>query len=332
MTIQIKEELVRETRDRVVAEGAWGEFAHVLLMAGVVYIAFPTVPHALLGVWGAAILALCGMRDHQRRRLRTRDQSGGEQHGTRATSTALAAAWGVGAGLFSRWLPFGDLALLLMIMTGLAAVATSTFAADRKTFRFLVAAMVVPLAAGLLTAGPLTHLHVVALLLIGLLSVAMIFTHQRGYASLQRQALTNVELSASEDRAARERARLDALFASAPIAIVVVDDDGRVRDANPQFRSLFGYTIDEVKGRALNSLIVPEAELERAIQLDETVRRGETVVVETERRRKDGRLVPVRSSASRVEGVGESGLFVLYEDISGEIAARATLEESKEAA
>ena len=136
----------------------------------------------------------------------------------------------------------------------------------------------------------------------------------------------------AEAELAREHARLDALIASAPIAIVVVDDDGRVRDTNPRFRSLFGYTSDEVRGRPLNDLIVPQPELRLAVQLDETVLGGETVVTEVQRRRKDGSLVPVRASAARVEGVGESGLFVLYEDISDEIAARAALKEAKEGA
>ena len=332
VSIQIQGELVRETRERIVREGPLGEFSHVVLMALVVYLAYPTVPHVVLWAWGAVILGACGVRDHQRRRLNSREFADNDRRSTRTATTMLAAAWGVGAGLFSRWLPFGDLALMLMILTGLVAVSTSTFAADRKAFRFVLAAMVVPLAAGLLVAGPLTHLHVVALILIGLFSLVMTVTHQRGYASLQRQALTNVELAVSEQRAARERARLDALFASAPVAIVVLDEEGRVRDANPRFQSLFGYSMDEVKGRPLNGLIVPQPELHQAIQLDETVRRGETVVIEVERRRKNGQLVPVRASAARVEAVDEPGLFVLYEDISDEIAARAALKEAKEAA
>jgi len=107
---------------------------------------------------------------------------------------------------------------------------------------------------------------------------------------------------------------------------VVVDDDGRVRDTNPRFRSLFGYTSDEVRGRPLNDLIVPQPELRLAVQLDETVLGGgDGWSPRFSVRRKDGSLVPVRASAARVEGVGESGLFVLYEDISdGDRRARGT--------
>ena len=116
------------------------------------------------------------------------------------------------------------------------------------------------------------------------------------------------------------------------MATVVVDDAGRVRDANPRFQTLFGYSLAEARDQPLNDLIVPQPRLSEAQQLDEVVRGGETVVIEVERRRKDGQVVPVRASAARVQGVGESGLFVLYEDISEEIEARRVLREAKDAA
>ncbi len=286
----------------------------------------------MLGAWAAAIALACAMRAYRRHRLLTHEFTSHERHLNRLVTTSLAVAWGVGAGLFSRWLRFSELALVMMILTGLVAGAVATFAPDRRAFRWFLAGIVVPLAAGILTAGPVTNMHVMALLLIGLFSLVMVITQQRGYTSLVQQALTNVELSVSEERAARERARLDALFASAPVATVVVDPDGLVRDANPRFQVLFGYTREEVLGRPLNDLIVPEPELHQAQRLDETVRGGMTMVTEVQRRRKDGELVSVRASAARVEGVGEPGMFVLYEDITDEIAARTALQEAKESA
>ena len=332
MTDQVKDALVRETRERIVREGAIAEVAHLLLMAVVVILARPRVPDLLLAVWAAAIALACAARAVLRRRLTTRPYTSRERRLTRAATTTLAAAWGIGAGVFSRWLPFAELALVLMILTGLVAGAASTFAADRRAFRYFLAAIVLPLAAGLLVLAPSGDLHVVAVLLVGLFSLVMLVTHQRGYTGLVQQAQTNVELSVSEERAARERARLNALFASAPVATVVVDEDGRVRDANPRFQVLFGYSPAEIQGQPLNDLIVPQPELHQAMQLDETVRGGETVVIEVQRRRKDGQLVTVRASAARVEGAGEQALFVLYEDITDEIVARTALQEAKEAA
>ncbi|MFI5281437.1 MAG: ATP-binding protein, partial [Gemmatimonadales bacterium] len=332
MSDQVGEDLVRETRERILREGAFPELSHLVLMGIVAVIVYPHVPQGLLAAWALAIAAACGVRARRRQRLANREYTSGERRLTRTTTTALAIAWGAGAGLFARWVPFADLALVFVVLTGLVAAAVSTFAADRKGFRYFLAGIVVPLVIGVLVAGQLTQSHVIALLLIGLFSLVMSIAHQRGYASLVQQAITNVELAASEERAARERARLNALFASAPVATVVVDEEGRVRDANPRFQMLFGYTTEEVKGRSLNDLIVPQSELHRALRLDETVRGGEMVVIEGPRRCKDGRLVPVRASAARVEGAGAPGQFVLYEDISDEIAARAVLNEAKEAA
>jgi two-component system sensor histidine kinase/response regulator len=330
---QVQEALVRETRERIIREGALAEFSYLLLTAVVAVIAFSTVPQDLLAGWVLVIAIACLARAYLRRRLLTREYTRRERRLTRTATTLLAAAWGVGAGVASRWLSFADLALMLMMLTGMVAGATSTFAADRRAFRYFLAAVVIPLAVGLLTApGELTHSHVGGLLLIGLFSLLMLITHQRGYTSLVQQAFTNVELAVSQERTAHERARLDALFASAPVATVVVDDAGRVRDVNPRFQELFGYSAGEIVGRPLNDLIVPPAELQRAQQFDATVRSGETLVIEAPRRRKDGRLVPVRASAARVEGADEPGLFVLYEDISEETAARTALQEAKEAA
>jgi len=329
---QVKDALVRETRERIVREGATAEISHLVLMGVVVVLGVSVVPPVLLAVWGAAIAMLCGARAVLRRRLITHPYTRLDRRHTLVVMTALGAAWGVGAGLFSRWMRFGDLALVMMILTGLVAGAASTLAADRRAFRYWLGAVEIPLTAGLLLSGAGTERHLVALLLIALFTIVMLIIHQRGYTGLVQQALTNAELAASEERAARERARLDALFASAPVATVVVDVEGRIRDANPRFRALFGYGLDELRGQPLNDLIVPVSELNHARELDETVRGGETVVIEVQRRRKDGRLVPVRASAARVEGVAESALFVLYEDISEEVEARRALQQAKEAA
>ena len=332
MSDQVKEALVRETRERIVREGALAEFSHLVLMAVVVALAFGTVPRLLLAAWAVVIALACLLRAYRRRRLVTHEYTPHERALTRLVTTTLATAWGVGAGLFSRWLPFADLALVMMILVGLVAGAVATFAPDRRAFRYFLAGIVVPLAAGILLAGHVDQVRVVALLLVGLFTLVMLITQQRGYTVLVQQAVTNVELAVSEERAARERARLDALFASAPVATVVVDEEGRVRDANPRFQVLFGYTHEEILGQPLNDLIVPQPELHEASKLDETVRGGATVVAEVQRRRKAGQLVQVRASAARVEGVGEPGLFVLYEDISDEIAARAAMKDAKDSA
>ena len=185
-------------------------------------------------------------------------------------------------------------------------------------------------------AGELGRSRAIALLLIVVYGAAMWVLHEREHAALLERLTTHVRLTLSESREAWERAHRDALFASAPVAIVVVDEQGFVRDANPGFEALFGYTATEARGRALNDLVVPSGELSGAEQLDQTVRAGAPVTVEAQRRTKDGRVLQVRASAARVAGspAGDAAgeLFVMYEDMADELKARRALQEAKEAA
>lgn len=50
---------------------------------------------------------------------------------------------------------------------------------------------------------------------------------------------------------------LEELFASAPEAVAVLDDDRRVLRVNAEFTRLFGYRHDEVEGRTLDELVSP---------------------------------------------------------------------------
>jgi two-component system sensor histidine kinase/response regulator len=131
----------------------------------------------------------------------------------------------------------------------------------------------------------------------------------------------------SPTNGARKHAFLEAAFASVPNAIVIVDSAGVCIEANPAFEALFGYGLSEVVGCELVDLIVPEAGREAALRLQERVRNGETLVTETERRRKDGAAVTVRISVARVEREAEAGVLFLYTDVTetrrAEEAARA---------
>jgi PAS domain S-box-containing protein len=328
---QVRAALLRESRERICREGRIAELAHIVLMAVVAVLVLGDVPGFLLGAWVVLIGGAIVYRGMLRHRLETREYDRAAQRTFRIVVAALALSWGLGAGAFARAIPFQDVALILVVLSGLAAAASTTLAADAVGFRIYLACLTAPFAAGILT-GPLDELREVALLLVLVFAIGMLLIHWRGHAALLEQVRTSVQLGESEARAARERAQLDALFASAPIAIVVVDDGGRVLNANPCFQTMFGYTLEEARDRALNALIVPPAEAGHAAMLDETVRGGATVVAELRRRRKGGELVPVRASAARIEDAEGRKLFVLYEDISDEVQARRALEEARVAA
>ncbi|MFI5214404.1 MAG: response regulator, partial [Gemmatimonadales bacterium] len=328
---QVRAGMMAMSRERIVAEGPVAELFHVIVAAAVAVLVLGSVPRAVLAGWAVALIAAVGARAVQRRRLTRQAFDEPARRAFAVSITALALVWGVGAAVFERFLPFEDVALLLVVVSGLVAAATSTLASDTPLFRAFLFSSLTPLAFGIVI-GPLDRPRSVALVLVVLFAISMLVLHQRAHVTLLEQVRTNLRLAASEQRAAREQAHLDALFKSAPVATVVVDSAGRILDANPRFETLFGYSAEEARGRTLNDLIVHTTELEGAAQLDATVRGGETVVTEVERRRKDGRLVQVRASAARVEGAGEEELFVLYDDIGDEIRARAVLREAKDAA
>ncbi len=211
-----------------------------------------------------------------------------------------------------------------MVLSGVVAGATASLVADPPSFRWFLATTLAPLPIGLLLGG-VDRPRLVALVLIGLFAWSMLRIHRRAHRTVVEHIRATAWIALSEEKTRAERAFLDALFASAPVAIAVLDTGGRITGVNPRFETLFGFAASEIRGRDLNELIVPKSEIPKAGQLDRRVRQGQTVVAEVERRRKDGRHIPLRASAAPIRGAGEEGLFVMYEDITDVRRARDAL-------
>jgi PAS domain S-box-containing protein len=112
------------------------------------------------------------------------------------------------------------------------------------------------------------------------------------------------------------RQRFEQLFMSNPEATVSMDSGFHILDVNPRFTQLFGYSSDEVKGKSINEVLVPEDEMAEAKVLDKKT--GKDIVHhETVRRRKDGALIPVLVSAAPTAVGGKlAGYIGVYKDIS----------------
>jgi PAS domain S-box-containing protein len=124
----------------------------------------------------------------------------------------------------------------------------------------------------------------------------------------------NLEMQTRELRASQEKFRR--LFTNNPEASIYLDVEFHLIDANPRFLKLFGYTIDEVKGRHINDVVVPDNMMEEAKRLDETAVKG-YVYHDTVRKRKDGTLAPVSvSAASLIVEDKLIGYIGVYKDIS----------------
>lgn len=113
-------------------------------------------------------------------------------------------------------------------------------------------------------------------------------------------------------------ARLAAIVDSAEDAIVGKTLDGIVTSWNRAAEALFGYTAAEVIGQSITIIIPPERHAEEKDILSR-LRRGEFIKhFETERRTKDGRLIPISLSVSPVRNArGElTGASKIARDIS----------------
>lgn len=126
---------------------------------------------------------------------------------------------------------------------------------------------------------------------------------------------------ASLERAERERqvpeAYLEGLFENAPEAVVIVDRHHRIVRVNQEFTRMFGYALDEARGRQLDRLIVPTTKESEAESLNSVIEQGKTVSMETQRIRKDGSVVDVSILGTPVSvGGGRVAFYAIYRDIS----------------
>jgi PAS domain S-box-containing protein len=125
------------------------------------------------------------------------------------------------------------------------------------------------------------------------------------------------ERKRAEEALNLQTAYFQQLFDASPDAIVLMDTNDRAIQTNKGFEKLFGYSSDEVQGRYLTDLIVPEARVREAAGFLQKISNGEVVRKESVRRRKDGNLSEVSVLAYPIRSDGKLvGAFGIYSDIT----------------
>jgi PAS domain S-box-containing protein len=137
-------------------------------------------------------------------------------------------------------------------------------------------------------------------------------------ADLERRVAERTqEVTAASAELAKANAELLAVIESSPIAIVSTDVDGRVVHWNPAMEKLSGFVESEVVGRRDPS--IPAMHEEDYDAVLRNVAAGQPVRgLESTRRRLDGTVVDVVTSASPLIDVGRRGQGVLFlvEDVT----------------
>lgn len=83
------------------------------------------------------------------------------------------------------------------------------------------------------------------------------------------------------------------LFNSTPMGLVMLDEYGKVELVNNGFQQMFGYRVQELRGKSINDFIVPENLVNEGIDLNNIIAANEIVSVVTKRQHRNGHLVDV---------------------------------------
>jgi len=137
----------------------------------------------------------------------------------------------------------------------------------------------------------------------------------------------------AEKKLRKARNMFISLFNSSPEAVLYHDKEGRIININPRFTELFGYTLDELKGRnILEGMIYPDDKIAEGKRLTRKALTLEGFTgYETIRKNKNGTLIPVIISASPVIINGKiQGTIGIYRDITERKKYEETLQKSQQ--
>jgi PAS domain S-box-containing protein len=122
------------------------------------------------------------------------------------------------------------------------------------------------------------------------------------------------------------REEFKALFNFNPQAVAYSDENYRIININPKFTDVFGYTLDEIRGKNQSELLVP-ADLKQEMNTYIEKSCSQEVSFQTKRKRKDGSTLQVFVSLASVAVGGKRiGSVTVYTDMTDQVASEAKIE------
>ena len=121
-----------------------------------------------------------------------------------------------------------------------------------------------------------------------------------------------------------QNAYLEQLVECTPEAITILDPEYRITRVNGEFTRIFGFSREEAVGQRIDSLIVPPDRSAETCWIAGLLVKGQKVVLETKRQRKDGMQLDVFISTAPIVIDGKQvAMCVLYRDNSEQKRAEA---------
>ena len=107
------------------------------------------------------------------------------------------------------------------------------------------------------------------------------------------------------------------LYQNVPMAVVMLDQTGKVSGINKGFEQMFGYQEDELRGKNLNDYIVPDDLRNEGIDLNNLIASNQTVSIESIRRHRSGKAINVILYGVPVMLDNQAiGIYGVYVDIT----------------
>jgi PAS domain S-box-containing protein len=160
-------------------------------------------------------------------------------------------------------------------------------------------------------------------------AVTISFLGATGIGAVAVTVLAVALVTATLDRIQKQKVLLDELFEQAPQAVALMSADYRIIRVNREFTQIFGYGPEEIIGRPVRELIVPDELQDEVQKFDDMLARGERVETEAIRRRKDGSnlYVSIVHVPVSLPG-GEVARYAIYRDITERKQAEESLEQA----
>lgn len=133
------------------------------------------------------------------------------------------------------------------------------------------------------------------------------------------QVAMAIDRKAAQDALRRAEARFRTVYQGAPMGILLVSADGRIRESNPAFLEMLGYGPRDLEGRHIRELTAPE-DVGESLRLFDALVRGErsSYVLEKRYLRKDGTTLWGRLTATLLRAQETTSVLGMIQDVTEE--------------